>query len=110
MATLSPLTTSYLSAPLVPWSAADVAGDDFYNDGRIILLIRNTNATTRAVTVDTGNTAGGINIVNLQFNIAQNQEIVYGPFPPRYWNDSQGKVKITYSGVTDLSVALLRIL
>ena len=34
---------------------------------------------------------------------------VIGPFEPRYWNDANGYIQITYDAVTDLKVRAIRV-
>lgn len=114
MATLTIITptatTVYAGAPSVfaPADAA-VGGDQFLNDGRTILYLRNTNATTRTVTIATAGTIGGLAIADVAVAVAQDEVRIVGPFEPRIYNDASGYVQLTYTGVaTLLSVAAVR--
>ena len=114
MATLTIITpaatTVYSGVPAVfaPADAA-VGGDQFLNDGRIVLYLRNTNATTRTVTIATAGTIGGLAIADVTVAVAQDEVRLVGPFDPRIYNDTSGYVQLTYTAVaTLLSVAAIR--
>ena len=51
----------------------------------------------------------GIALADLTFTLAQNAEKIIGPFAPLLWNDANGYVQITYSGVTAMTVAAIKI-
>lgn len=110
MAALTVLTSS-LSAQNLGAAAAESGGDTFVNDGRVILYFKNTNATTRTITIVTAATIlGSLSIGDVSVSIAQNEEKIVGPFPVRYFNNSSGQVSISYSGVTNLTVAAIQVL
>lgn len=110
MATLTAVTPTSSTAPLLGAVAAAAGGDQFVNTGREVIYLKNTNASTRTITVVTGGTAGGVGIADISFSIAQNEEKLYGPLDPRIFNNSNGMVQITYSGVTNLTVAVIKVL
>jgi len=94
---------------LTPANAA-AGGDQFLNDGRTILYFKNTNATTRTVTIATAGTIGGLAIANVDVAVAENEVRIVGPFEPRIYNDASGYVQLTYTGVaTLLTVAAIRV-
>lgn len=93
----------------VSFAAADVAGDTFENDSRVFLAIQwgaspSGNVVVEGVpAADSGRdgsttlTAGAANSITMA-----------GPFKARNWNNG-GSVDVTYpSGVTDISVAVVR--
>ena len=110
MATLTVLApTKSAFTDLAPASCA-AGGDQFLNDGRTICYFKNTNATTRTVTIATSGTVEGIAIADIAVTVAQNEERIIGPFNPAYFNDSSGYIQLTYSGVaTLLTVAVIRV-
>ena len=90
-------------------TAAAVAGDQFLNDGRQLLYVKNVNASSRTITVATGGTVLGLAIADVSFTVAQNAEKIVGPFNPQYFNDSSGYVQVTYSAETDVTVAVVSV-
>lgn len=89
--------------------AAASGGDKFLNDGRIVIYVKSTNATTHTITITTpASLLGSIAIADVTFTVAQNEEKIIGPFPPRYFNDGQGYCNLTYSGVTNLTVSAVK--
>ncbi len=110
MATLTVKTpTKSAFTDLAPESCA-AGGDQVLNDGRTILYFKNTNATTRTVTLATGGTAQGIAIADISVTVAENEERIIGPFPTEIFNDSNGYIQLTYSAVaTLLTVAAIRV-
>jgi hypothetical protein len=110
MATLTLKTpTGGVLTNLAPENCA-AGGDQFLNDGKTIIYLKNTNATTRTVTVATGGTAGGLAIADVAIAVVQNAEVIVGPFDPRIFNDANGYIQLTYTGVaTLLTVAAVKI-
>jgi len=51
----------------------------------------------------------GMTIENIAFTLAPSAMKVIGPFEPRYWNDANGYIQITYDAVTDLFVRAIRV-
>jgi len=98
-----------LTAAVLGATAAAVAGDQFLNDGRQLLYVKNVNASSRTITVATGGTILGLAIDNVAFAVAQNAEKIVGPFNPQYFNDSSGYVQVTYSAETDVTVAVVSV-
>lgn len=110
MATLTVKNPTVSAAVDLGPVSAESGGDKFLNDGRVIVYVKNTNASSRTVTVVTaGVLMGSIAIADVAFAVAQNEEKVIGPFPPRYFNDSGGFVNLTYSAVTGLTVAAIKL-
>ena len=103
-------TTAGAGAPavLTPESCA-VGGDQFLNDGRIILYFKNTNAAARTITIVSSGTIGGLAIADVAVAVAQDEVRIVGPFDPRIYNDASGYVQLTYTAVaTLLTVAPIR--
>ena len=46
---------------------------------------------------------------NITFTLAPAAMKVIGPFEPRYWNDANGYIQITYDAVTDLVLRAIRV-
>lgn len=109
MATLTITSPSVNSAVSLGAVAAGTS-DQFLNDGRILLYVKNTNASSRTITVVTGGVvAGSIAIADVTFSVAQNEEKVIGPFPPRYFNNGNGYVVVSYSATAGVTVAAIKL-
>ncbi len=102
MATLTLKTPSQIVLTnLAPENCA-VGGDQFLNDGKTILYLKNTNAVTRTVTIATSGSIGGLAIADVAIAVVQNAEVIVGPFDPRLFNDANGYIQLTYSAVATL--------
>lgn len=108
MATLTVLVPALSDQDLGAEAAAG-GGDQFLNDGRTILYMKNVNASDRTVTIVTSGTVLGLAIADLAITVSQNEEKVAGPFDPRYFNDANGYVQITYSAASDVTVKPVRV-
>jgi len=94
-------------------SSADAGGDEFLNTGLEFLFVQNSHSGSQTVTI----TAQVTNIHHQQFGtvvkenivkpVAAGAEVFIGPFKQAAFNDSNHKIQITYSAVTDLNVAVL---
>lgn len=109
MATLTALAPNSLAATAFSPASCAAGGDQVANDGRTILYFKNTDSSTVTVTLATGGTVQGIALADLAFTIAQNAEKIVGPFDRLLWNDANGYLQITYSAVTGMTVAAIRI-
>lgn len=98
------------------YDAAASGGDAVQNlQGEVILHVKNANVAARTVTIvaqgisksvpDYGDMTKG----NVVVNVPASEERFIGPFPKRAFNDANAKVQITYSAVTDLTIAALRV-
>lgn len=108
MATLTVLVPALSDQDLAPESCAG-GGDQFLNDGRTILYFKNTNASDRTITIVTSGTVIGLAIADVTLTISQNEEKAIGPLDPRYFNDGNGYVQLTYDAVTNLTVKAIRV-
>lgn len=109
MATLAP--QSIVLTGLNPsYAAASAGGDEFVNDGKKFLHVKNGGAgaiNVTAVCQTACNYGTGSPTHDDVVAVPAAGERIIGPFPPGRFNDGNGKVQITYSGVTSLTVALL---
>ncbi len=116
MATLAvQLVTPAGLAPV--YSAAAAGGDQFANvaDGRTFLHAKNAGGgalTVTAVRQRTSLNVPGeqpITLGNIAVSVPlTNGDRMIGPFPESF-NDINGNVQLTYSGVTSLTVAVVRV-
>lgn len=94
-------------------TAAAAGGDQFPNNGKQELIIRNGSAGAITVTAVAQNTSFDDQRYGL--SVKQNQSVsvsaggvgVMRNFPIKPFNDANGNIQITYSGVTSLTVAVV---
>lgn len=112
MATLTILTPT-LSDQDLGLTATAEAGDQVLNDGNIILIFQNLNASDRTITMATGGTvktsSGSLAIADVTLTISQNEIKAIGPFDPNAFNDSSGYLQLTYDAHEDLNVRPVRV-
>jgi hypothetical protein len=90
-------------------TAADVAGDSFPNDGRTFFRIKNAGSLITAIFAAVKPSDQGIS-ENIAANIAASTgDVWFGPFPANEFNDTNGRVNVTYSGVTTVTVMPYRL-
>jgi hypothetical protein len=92
--------------------AAAGGGDSFPNSGREYLAVKNAGAGSITLTI----VASGGNPCNFGFPATPTHDLVYtipndsavhifGPFLPATYTDGNGRVQITYSGVSSVTIA-----
>lgn len=94
---------------LVGAAAADVAGDKFANDGRQFAYFKNASGGSITVTVVTAKTVDGLAVADRTVALAAGEEKLIGPFDKDTYNDTDGNVNFTYSGVTSLTMAVFKL-
>jgi len=97
-------------------AAATAGGDAIINTGAdTILHVKNAGAGAVAVTITaqrTSKTVGGFGAMtkaNIVVTVAAGAESFIGPFPVSAFDDSTGRVQITYDQVLTVTVAALRV-
>ncbi len=99
----------------ITFQTAASGGDTFPNDGKTILVFWNDDASVAVVTVTAQDTTasgvgfGAVTKANAVQSIEANAADVMGPFPASAFNTAAGHVAATYSSVTDLDVAAVRV-
>lgn len=109
MATLTVAETA-LAGTTVTLVAAAGGGDDFANDGKTIFIVDNADASATTVTFnDTGSVAPE-SATSFDPDVAESvtngDRDYFGPFPTTRFGTSVG---VTYSKVTSLTVAAVRV-
>lgn len=89
--------------------AAAGGGDTFANDGRTMLHIKNGGGGSITLTVVTQATVDGKAVADDAISVPNGAERMVGPFPPAIYNDVNQQVALTYSGVTSVTVAVVRV-
>jgi hypothetical protein len=94
---------SYASA------AATADGNQFQNDGRVFLHVKNSG-TEKTVTVQTPGLVDGLAIAELAVVVvATTGDKIIGPFPPGIYNQADGNVYWNVSLETGVTFAVLRL-
>lgn len=107
MATLTSIKPTFAGVNLAPVAAA-AGGDQFLNDGNVLIYVKNGGGSSINVTVTAPGTPGGLTITNPVVAVPAGGEKILGPFPPQYFNNASGFVNLTYSGVTSVTVAVIQ--
>lgn len=90
--------------------AAAAGGDAFANTGQELLFIINAEAAPKTVTIAVPALADGdLTIAAAAFVCPASKTTVLGPFPAGVHNDANGLVQVTYSGVTTLTVKVIKV-
>ncbi len=108
MATLTPQEVN-LTGLTPTFAAASAGGDDFVNSGKAVLYVKNGGASAVTVTVDSQTTCNYGFDHDAVVSVPASGERVIGPFPKARFNDAYDKVRITYSAVTSVTVAVLEV-
>ena len=105
---LTPITVVTTGAA-VALAAANADGNYFANNtGRTVLLVKNAGAGSVNVTVNSQRACDQGFDHDLVVAVANDSVIVaIGPFTTSRFNDGDGRVQITYSGVSSVTVAVL---
>ena len=77
------------------------------NSGNVVVLIKN-GATSTTLRVEITQRVDGMPVTDRIVQIAENTDVVLGPFPPTIYNDSNGDMALWFSDVAHLSVAVIR--
>jgi len=108
MATLTLSSPSAATAVDLSAVSAEAGGDKFKNNGRTLFYAKNTNASSRTITLQTAQSLDSIAIADVTITLAQDEEKLIGFLLPRYFNDSDGFVNVSYSAVTGVTVAAIK--
>jgi hypothetical protein len=121
MATRTP-EQSIEAGTQITFHATSSGGDDFANSGKEIILINNASGSAVTVTVeahlDTADVSstniedtsyGTLTKANVAKSCATGQITSIGPFKPAGFNDSSGKVNITYSATTSVTIGFVQV-
>ena len=117
MATLTVVSSSEAGVATADTSAAS-DGDEFLNTGSEVLIAVNShgsdndiNITIAAQTTSFDDPVlGTLTKANQVVAVNEGVTKVIGPFPVAAFNDANGKVQITYSGVTSLKVGVVNLI
>ncbi|GIW81490.1 MAG: hypothetical protein KatS3mg105_3297 [Gemmatales bacterium] len=106
MALLTAKVASRSGVDLSP-VAANAGGDEFVNNGRELLYIKNASGSSITLTVQTPVTVDGLAVSDRQITVGAGEEKIIGPFPKGTYNDGNGHVQLSYSAVTSVTVSVI---
>lgn len=97
--------------------AAASGGDEYANDGRTFLVVKNTGVASRTVTITAQRTTvvakgyGELTVSDITavIDVTGNQDEAWILAPPTGYNDSNGRAQVTYSDEADLKVCAFRL-
>lgn len=109
MATLTVQSTD-LDGVVPSYTAVAAGGDEFPNDGRTMLHLKNGSGSAITVTVDSVvNCNQGVDH-NSVTSVGNGAEAMIGPFDITRFNDSStGRAAITYSTDTSLTIGVFKV-
>jgi hypothetical protein len=90
----------------IPLTAAAVSGDEAPSGVGVILVIKNTDAATKTVTVTTPGTVSGLAIADISVVVPATTGIAIIPLIGRFVGSLAA---ITYSAVTGVTVGVVRV-
>lgn len=90
------------------FAAADVAGDEFVNEGNHFIEVVNADASPMTVTIVTQQTVNSLAIADQTVVVTNGERRHIGPFPKSLYNDVDSKVQITYTSVTSLTIGVFQ--
>ena len=108
MATLTVQEIS-LTGLTISFAAAAGGGDQFANSGKEFLYVKNGGGGSINVTVDSQTLCDQGNDHDAVVAVGAGSEECIGPFNKGRFDDSSENVQITYSGVTSVTVAVVRL-
>jgi hypothetical protein len=96
-------------------AACTGGGDSVVNDGRTVLVVKNGDASPHSVTVTPAKATtqqdglGALTKAAITVAVAAGDVAVIGPFAPALFNDINGKIAITYTAVTSMTIMAVRV-
>lgn len=102
-----PLQTLSRSGAAPTFTAATQTDLQVANNGSVILEFKNTNGATRTITIQTPGTVDGNAIADLVATTlpATTGDLIFKPFAPAIYNQSDGNLYIDLSAFADVTVA-----
>lgn len=107
MATLTVQTIAKTGTQLTENACAG-GGDAFANTGAVILWIKNSNASSRTLTIVSQATTDGLAVADRTVTIPGTDDTQIGDLDRNVYNDSNGLCQLTYSTEVGLTIALFK--
>ena len=90
-------------------TAAGVSGDSWACNGVELLVVKNASASSVTVTLTYAGTFDGATPTNKTVVVGAGKTYLIGPFAQSLYNDANQRANVTYSAVTDVTVAVFRL-
>jgi hypothetical protein len=90
------------------FGSAAGGGDSFPNDGQTMFRVKNGSAGSINVTFDSARECSYGFDHNIVADVAAGADMTFGPFPRMRFNDANERVVVSYSAVTSVTVAAIR--
>ena len=110
MAELTVYTIDYDGLDVASSYVAAAASQEFENDGRTFVHVKNTNVATRTITLaKTGNYVGHTLAATVITIGANTGDQMIGPFPKGIYNAADGNIDITWSDTADVTIGVFKL-
>lgn len=90
-------------------AAANVDGSYVPNDGKVMLIGKNADASSHTVTVAPTAPVPGGTVSGTPVTVAAGAEFALGPWPPEYYNNALGQILATFDAVTSVTIAAVHV-
>jgi hypothetical protein len=97
------------SGVAISGTSAAEGGDQVPNNGKTLLVVFNGSGSSINVTITPTNTVAGFTIAPVVVAVAGTSTKYLGPYPATYFNNSSGRLVITYSAVTQVTVSAIQL-
>lgn len=99
----------FLTGMAPVYVAAGAAGDEFANTGRVFLHVKNSGASSINVTINSQTPCSYGFDHDVVVAVPNGEDRMIGPFPKTRFDDANGKVQVSYSDVTSVTVAAIEL-
>jgi hypothetical protein len=89
-------------------AAANADGHFFANSGRDFIWVKNGSTSSKNVIIDSPVACNQGAAHDVTVAVSPAEERLIGPFPQSRFNDAAGRVNMTFSAVTQLTIAVIR--
>lgn len=113
MATLVAQTFSESGNNDITFETCNGGGDEVLNNGQIFIWMKNASLANKTLTITAQDTSvattrfGQLTKSNATIVIESESEGLIGPFAQAAYNDADGMIQLTYSAVTDCTIAIM---
>jgi hypothetical protein len=87
------------------FAAATDGGDEFLNNGRTVLHIKNGDTVEKTVVINSAKACNFGYDHDVSVTLGPNSSVQIGPFDTSRFNDANNRVTVLYDAVTSLTVA-----
>lgn len=88
--------------------AASAGGDSWANNGSELLFVQNAGGSSVTLTFAPTALADGQAFPTRTVEVTAGSRVLVGPFPQALFNDGNQRAGVSYSGVTGVSVCVVR--